>query len=78
MLNTSKTEIEKTNKAMASYRQDFTRLKEETGRLQEDLRSSNNKNICYEEERKHIMEEIVECRKREVNYSYLMVIDAFK
>lgn len=69
-VTTVKTEIDKTNRTIASYQVDFAKMKNENDRLQDDLKKSNSQVIHYEEQQNALLGEIEELKKREVKIFY--------
>lgn len=67
-------EIDKTNKTIASYQEEFSKLTDEKDRLQDDLRSKNAKILHYEEDRKQLLGESEESRKREVILYFILIV----
>lgn len=64
--NTARLEIDKTNSTIASYQEEFSKLKQEINRLQEDLRDKNAQLLRLKEEKHEVLVETEECKKREV------------
>lgn len=62
----TKYEIDKTSRTIGLYQEDFSKLKTEADKLQQELKDSNAQICRYEEERNQFFTDIEESRKKEV------------